>query len=374
MSGLVYITADRIAEVSGGGLVTQQELLSLREFSEEQTVYRRDPILSSISVFSRDNLGNTLPEPWRWDDTLVSRQDFYSLNPRLAHFYSGSFPKTAVRLKERGCKIVWTVAAHDRMVSRREHELMGIEFSKFYPHLCEGKLWKKYISGYALADVIICPSTVAEKTIRGYGPDFENKVIRVIPHGCHFPNEEDLRPFPGNFVVGYMGAISADKGTRYLLEAWRKLDYKDGSLLVLAGRDSASPAVRQMIAKYGGGNIHLMGWVKSVADFYNSISLYIQPSATEGYGMEALEAMSYGRPVICSKGAGASDLLPDAYFESCSSEAIIKKIQTVKTHWNEGWGKSGPLGCGGLNRTIAKNYTWDKIRKQYRNIWLEVLE
>lgn len=377
MSGLAYITADRIGEITGGGRVTQQELQALCEFSEEQTLLRRDPLLSSITAFSRDNLGNALPEPWRWDDTLVARQDFPYFKPRLAHFYSGSFPKTVAMLKDRGCKVVYTIAAHDKEVSRREHEKMGIPFS--YTHLTDPKLWKQYIEGYRLADVLVCPSTVAEKTVRAYGPDFAKKDIRVIPHGHNPPKKEEVvsmastKPLATDLIIGYMGALGADKGVRYLLEAWKRLGYKDGSMLILAGRDSSSPTARWLIEKYGGGNIQLMGWVNNIADFYNKISLYIQPSMTEGFGIEVLEAMSFGRPVLCSKGAGAYDLLKGTAWETWSFtpgdvDELAAKIDAAR---KEDW----CLGSVGLSlHTRAAECTWDKVRKQYKDLWAEVLQ
>lgn len=392
MSGLGYITADRIGEISGGGLVCSQELLALREFSEEQTLLRRDPLLSSITILSRDNLGNNLPEPWRWDDTLVARQDFPTFRPKLAHFYSGSFPKTVALLKERGCRISYTIAAHDKEVSRKEHEKLGWPFP--YTHLTDPKLWWRYIDCYRLADVIICPSTVAEKTVRAYGSDFEKKDIRVIPHGCDLPEwcrgrvshvvEEykqiipgTIKPLPSTYTVGYLGVYGADKGVRYLLEAWKRLDYKDGSVLVLGGRDSTSPIAKHLVDRFGGGNIRLTGWLKSTSDFYNSISVLVQPSATEGFGCPVLEAMAHGRPVICSDGAGAVDLVrreydpPGDVFQAGNVEQLMEKIESYKKGSDVIENTASMLSsCV----DIASEHTWDKIRQRYRKVWEGMLQ
>jgi len=41
----------------------------------------------------------------------------------------------------------------------------------------------------------------------------------------------------------------------------------------------------------------ILGFVENLVDFYKQISVYIQPSITEGFGITPLEAMAYGRPV-----------------------------------------------------------------------------
>lgn len=262
-SPLLYLTADEIGTPTGGGVVTENELAALRQLGE-------------VQVMSRENL-SPADDPWGWDSEayanlfLTGRTEF----PKLCHIYSGTWPTVVGELKRRGCKVSVTIAAHDRFVSRREHGSLGLQFP--YPHLTDETLWQRYIKGYAEADLIICPSTVAADTVRGYGGVFESKPIRVIPHGCHIPHG-DIKPPPRMFTVGYLGSYGADKGVRYLLEAWKKLAYRD-AMLMLGGRDSTSDWVKYLIHQYGGGNIWCRGWMNDVSDFYNDCSLYVQPSA-----------------------------------------------------------------------------------------------
>jgi glycosyltransferase involved in cell wall biosynthesis len=361
---ILYCTADSVGAETGGGLVSAQELLALREFADQATRQKRDPTLSSVEVFSRANLGSQLAEPWKWDDVACCKKDWDINPPRLAHFYSGTFGKTVENLKRNGCKVVYTIAAHDRFVSRRQHENLGWPFQ--LPHLIEKDQWQRYIEGYRLADVIVCPGSVPAQIVRNYGEDFLQKDIRVIPHGCHPP--EEIKPLPKTFVVGYAGSFGADKGIRYLLEAWKKLDYNDGSMLVLAGRDSTTQLARGMINQYGGGSIQLTGWQNSMSHFYNSISLYVQPSATEGFGLEVLEAASHGRPVICSAAAGAVDLVgADNIMKACNSDHLGSLINVAKTSWD-----LAELGRVAVGK--ARDYTWEKIREMYKQLWMEVLD
>lgn len=414
---ILFLTADELGTWTGGSVVASQELLALREFSEQATRQRRDPTLSSVTVFSRANLGSSEPEPWKWDKTLVQKlgaipgfeiapspyigepyrtspystapnhsvpdqtksdgassvgasHNYYRIQKRqegfpvLAHFYSGSFPWSTASLKLNGCLVTQTIAAHDKDISRREHEKLGWPFQ--LPHLTEHKEWMRYIDGYRRCDTIICPGEKPKEIVRNYGPEFLQKRIEIIPHGCHLP--EEIKPLPKSFICGYAGSLGADKGVRYLLEAWKRLDYKDGSMLVLAGRDSTTPLARHMINQYGGGSIRLAGWQEKIGDFYNSISLYVQPSASEGFGLEILEAASYGRPVICSRGAGAADLLTgEEVVDACDAEELATAINQAKNHWIL-------QDIGQCNRKIAEDYSWDKIRNKYKQLWTEVLD
>ncbi len=123
-----------------------------------------------------------------------------------------------------------------------------------------------------------------------------------------------------------------------------------------------------MVNKYGGGNVRLMGWVDNVKDFYNCISCYIQPSATEGFGLEVLEAQAHGRAVLCSQGAGAVDTIDHVgslWFRACDVEALKGAIRIARD--------SRMVHEGEACRDNARKYSWDLIRERYKKVWGELL-
>lgn len=331
-----YITADEIGIETGGGLVTYQEREALRAASV--TMYTFQP---------KDR--NT--DPFNQDRQVVDELRGMS-GIKLAHLYAGSFSQTVSRLHSiEGCKVTYTCAAHDIEVSRAEHLAMGLPFD--YPHLNDPGLWKEYSRGYREADVLICPSAIAAETCKKQG--CTNR-IEIIPHGCTIPAK--VKPLPKMFTVGYMGAVGPDKGVRYLLAAWAKLRYRD-AVLVLAGRHSSALwNIRQ------GGNINILGWVESPSLLYDACTLYVQPSATEGFGCEVIEAMAHGRAALCSNGAGAAD----AATMTCAArnvDQLAELIDEFKRQPREQQANAGMLSRG----EIERNYTWEKIRQRYVNLW-----
>lgn len=386
----MMITADRIGIQTGGGLVTSQECQALQEWSgEEVQVFSGDQHSTEwecvVHVLTDESKKLETSDPWIWDNRAVHQvrnipEDKW---PKIVHLYAGTFGKTVNALRQRGSKATYTAAAHSITVSRREHEKLGIPFN--YDHINNPELWKRYLQGYLNADRIICPSSHSKQCMIEHGVDPSK--IRIIPHGVHLP-EEPIKPLPERFRLGYLGAIGPDKGLPYLIQAWKTLNYKDATL-VLAGRDSTSPYMRQLIHHFGGGNIELLGWVKNVADFYNSISVYVQPSATEGFGCEVLEAMAYGRPVICSDGAGAVDCVDSSgTFKACDVTSLAEKIN--QAYWvskhdlypmKDGKfvedpsfpnGKMDLTAVGKYNRELAESYTWDIIKQKYKDVWTEL--
>ncbi|RJQ27081.1 glycosyltransferase family 1 protein [Candidatus Parcubacteria bacterium] len=347
----LYATADKIGQESGGGLVTAQELQALKQFARGEQV---------VVLGKDDIVGGS--DPWGWDQVLLDT--LKKLKPfKLAHFYSGSFTSSVKYLKENGCKVTYTCAAHRVADSKKAHEDIGLPYN--LPHLTDPSLWEKYSGGYWSSDVLIVPSKHSEEVVKEQMDAlkmFTRPKVKVVPHGCHVP-KIGIKPRPSQFVVGYLGSVGADKSLKTLLLAWKKLKYKN-SLLKLAGKESTSDFAYALINAFGGGgSIVCCGWQTNISDFYNSITAYVQPSATEGFGIEVLEAMAHGRIALCSDHAGAKDVVHSScVFQANNPDALADKIEEMKTTWD--------LDARAvIAKETAQNYEWSKIREKYIRVW-----
>lgn len=381
----LYLTADVVGLQSGGGRVTAEEAAALKGLGPCGVIDRKvmEPALLDHE------------QPWCWD-RLVEAAFVNALAEnrlgglpadgiKLAHVYAGTFTRAVYHLRKNDTKVTYTAAAHDVAVSRREHERLGFQYS--YPHLTVPELWSRYLGGYLAAEVLVCPSQHSANVMRGFGA--RNR-IEVIPHGVDLPrcrcaiqttgglttlrdcSECDgtglapIAPLPAQFRVGYLGAYGPDKGVVYLLQAWAKLNYAD-AVLVLGGRDSTSPFVQYLIRQTGARNVVMTGWVQDVSSFYDQVSVYVQPSVTEGFGIEVLEAMAHGRPVLSSTGAGAVDLVPPlCRFPPADVEALAEEIDGARSCIHA-------LAAQSVWRETAATHTWDKIHARYQDVWRSLL-
>lgn len=338
MAGLsyLYVTADAIGTPTGGGRVTQHESRALASMGETQ--------VWQFSEASR---------PWGADLAARDRlAAFPQYAPRHAHFYSGTFTQTIELLKTRGTKISYTAAAHDIQVSRSEHDLLGMPFD--YPHLIDPDQWKMYQRGYQLADVVVCPSRYSAQIMRGYGCDR----VAIIPHGCDLPDR--VAKIPSRFVVGYLGQPGPDKGLVYLLRAWDawSRDHVD-ALLIVAGRGTMDllPWIREHCLH---GAYSVRGEVEDPREIYDALCVYVQPSATEGFGCEVVEARAHGRPVICSDGAGARDFAN--HVVPARDEA---SFVTAIDHWYGKWLADAQGLIAWADRSAIRSLGWDNISDRY---------
>lgn len=348
---LLYICADKIGTPTGGGQVTYHELEALKQLGEVKTV----------------SIDHSKPpgDPFHQDLEIMNQirhwNAYGSYMPRLAHCYAGCLDETVRYLHSIGCKVTYTAAAHDVEASRREHESLGMGYN--YPHLTQPDLLDRYLGGYREADVVICPSRYSERIMRRFGC---TQVV-VIPHGCQ-PVAE-VKPLPKQFVVGYLGQPGPDKGLQYLFAAWKKLNYPD-SRLVVAGPHTEM--LHLLVRAVGGGNVYLAGFVPTPSWLYNRCSVYVQCSVTEGFGMEVLEAMSHGRPVICSSGAGAVDFVEHhtngIVVEPGNPEALALAIDFYKSHPEQ-------IARHGQNAVqTSRRVTWESVRSLYQETWRKLCD
>lgn len=351
----LYITADVLGSKSGGGRVTLEE-------------YKGLSLLGRVDPIDRARIGN-YADPFEFDLKCCELLQSFSPSPefkdiKLAHFYAGTFTKTIAFLKSQGIKVSYTCAAHDRHLSAKEHELTWGEPFKI-PHMQDGPLWEAYVDGYRTADLLITPSEYSRQLMIKYDCIPERAI--VIPHGC---DPAETPPFPKRFTVGYMGSAGADKGLRYLFEAWKQLNLKDSQLL-LAGPYSHIGITMDLIRKFGGGNIRCLGFVPTLKEFYEQISCYVQPSATEGFGIEILEAMAHGRPVIASQNAGGSECLA-ANDAGRIAPCLTYPIKAMLDHLSK-LPREKLAEIGQRNAGIAKFYSWGRIIQQYCTQWINLI-
>lgn len=339
-----YLGTEHVNRQTGIGAVMRQEVAALAG-------------LGGVQLFVQVLQEGPLEQDAQMLHMVQNCVEQQQTSPLLAHTFHGYFERTMAYLKSLGCKLTLTSSGRDQDLAKAESDKLGWTPKGIWAGHPE--LEKIVARVHGLADVVICPSRVASKQAERVA---YRKVV-CIPHGCW---QAGVKPLPPSFVVGFLGHPVPERGLLYLFQAWCLLDYTDANL-VLAGQGITGLPVWHLLRPYDRRQTVILDeWTKDTDSFYNSISLYVQPSVTESFGLPVLEAMAHGRAVLCSTGAGAAELLPDAWtFPAGDPRALAEKIDRFRQM---------DLQLQGLvGRGLAQKHEWPAIREKYQQVWKQLL-
>lgn len=215
-----------------------------------------------------------------------------------------------------------------------------------------------------LADKICVPSaTVAESLIRFGVP---SQKIFLNPYGVNpMPSDsrEGRRPSQKTRFL-FAGTVSGRKGVPVLLEAWKKLGTANAELTI-AGNLRGWPRGlgRPTDVKFTGALSRL-----EMAQAFQEHDVFVFPSYAEGMPLVALEAMSFGLPVIGTPVlAGVMRDGVSGYFvptgDSTALASAMKKFvsQEVDTQT-----------MGDASRKFSKEFSWGAYGERYGKALLEL--
>lgn len=114
----------------------------------------------------------------------------------------------------------------------------------------------------------------------------------------------------------YIGQVISRKGIDKLLEACYLLSQSgiDQFELLIAGDGLQIPHYKDLVSKYQiDQHIRWIGRVNygALGYYINFADVFVFPSLEDTWGMTVLEAMSLGKPILCSILAGASEMVID---------------------------------------------------------------
>jgi glycosyltransferase involved in cell wall biosynthesis len=145
---------------------------------------------------------------------------------------------------------------------------------------------------------------------------------KLLCHPCQVPDLFLLGSDPAEAslltlkqpVFLYVGSISPRKGWNYLLDASRLLlsqGVRDFSV-VFAGAGEQEQELRAAVRNYPLSDIvHHIGAVPyhKLGSYYRGADVFVSPTRADTWGVAVLEAMAFGKPVLCSKYAGTRQMV-----------------------------------------------------------------
>lgn len=132
---------------------------------------------------------------------------------------------------------------------------------------------------------------IPEQNIRAIYPG-----VRISPAAAKTP--------PANFTLGLLSRLAPEKGVKNFLKIITPvLAIRKNWQILVAGTGAEQAEIQKWIEfQKLAGQIHLLGHVENLDEYFSKISVLVYPSQTpESFGIAVAEALARGVPVVASK-------------------------------------------------------------------------
>lgn len=224
--------------------------------------------------------------------------------------------------------------------------------SKYFRFACQQAVKCRYITTVS--------EHVRQEVIRIFGVDKDK--VKVIKSGIS-DNLEPQTKKDGIFRLGYLAQLDKRKRVDLLIKAFKKSSLDE---LVIAGIGLEESYLRNL----AGDDKRIKFLIKllsneELSNFYNSLDVFVFPTAIEGYGLPPVEAMACKKPVIVLDDA----IIPWDVKRRC---AIVERLDYVlgNQKYLEGLCRAVDLES---NYQFAKEHSWDKSIDEYIELYQEII-
>jgi 1,4-alpha-glucan branching enzyme len=208
----------------------------------------------------------------------------------------------------------------------------------------------------------------------------EDKVL-IIPNGIDEPQDisfskkEALRKTFGNpkHILVFVARIVKYKGAQHIISAMPEIlkNYPDTKAIIVGEDQGYREELEKLASELGvRDNVVFPGRVSDVAAYYAIADAFILPSTGEGFGLSAVEAMSYGTPAILADMGGLKYVLQDvggyaldmgSHNDKKETNIATQIAKHVNTIFAGGSAVEKRISRGEQN---SKNYRWKDITKK----------
>lgn len=232
------------------------------------------------------------------------------------------------------------------------------------------------------ASRVVTVSGSAADDLRFHFPQCADR-LRVVPNGVdpsfvpadaeHIAAIRERLGCPDGYLL-YAGTIEPRKHVDTLVEAWAHLRDQDPNVppLLLAGDPGwGAPGLRRRLRQLAPHGVRQLGRVDhaTLIELLQAASLFVYPSAYEGFGLPVLEAMACGVPVVTTKAsslpevAGGAALLVSPGEVPALAAAIRRLLDTPAL--------AAELAAAG--RLQAARYPWERGADLLAEVFRETL-
>lgn len=171
----------------------------------------------------------------------------------------------------------------------------------FISNSCAGKKYLSEVLGVSAQNISATPYMVPDAQALLQKGNFNQSVDPQLNHP----------------VFLFIGQVTQRKGLHLLLKACKSLEeqgYTNYTLLVVGDgpqRDELQTFCKEQGLKE---RVKWLGWIayEQLGTYFQLADVFVFPTLEDTWGMVILEAMAFGKPVLCSQWAGAKEMLVDS--------------------------------------------------------------
>ena len=241
--------------------------------------------------------------------------------------------------------------------------------------------WGKLASTYIMlgekcavrcADEII----VLSEGVQKYFEETYGRKTVFIPNGVNRAVEKPAQLIREQYglekdsYILFLGRLVPEKGLRYLVEAFRRVDTK--KKLVIAGGSSDTQEFMNELKEMAQGDERIIftGFVQGqlLEELYSNAYIYTLPSDLEGMPLSLLEAMSYGNCCVVSDIAECADVVEDkaVVFQKSNANDLQEKLQMLCDQQDVVTAYKSEAA-----EFVVKKYNWDDIVQKTLGLYEE---
>jgi len=190
----------------------------------------------------------------------------------------------------------------------------------------------------------------------------------------------ELKLNEGNFVYGFIGRITRDKGINELVNAFQWLAQNDSGLfLILIGMEEEKHGLDLAVieAIHHHPQIITLGKKTNPQEYIAAMDVVVLPSYREGFGIVAIEAQAMGVPVITTDIPGPQDAIINGetgmLIPAADQESLMAAMHKLKN--DRGLLKSmGDKGILFVRENFEQGMFWEKVLEHRMSLLTRVVK
>jgi glycosyltransferase involved in cell wall biosynthesis len=237
--------------------------------------------------------------------------------------------------------------------------------------------WIQRTSYHAFDAVIVVSDLQRRQLLRTLIPERRLRLIPNTAPAAHLPPRETARALLGlpsrDFVVGWVGRLSREKGADILLHAIAAVPDASVTVSIIGeGRERASleKLARELHLE---SRVRWHGFQPDAGRLFNAFDLFVLSSRTEGVPLVLLEARMAGLPIVATRVGGVPDIVSGdtaALVPPDNPEALARAIVAVRSDPASAQRKAAAGAAEARKGTTTA--TWlDRYEQVYREVTAE---